>query len=67
MVGIIEGVEKIFVEWMNVLQAREAFQDSLKLFAECLRGKLDFSSIKAWKYGQLGGFLTVRAQYLEFC
>lgn len=47
MVGIIEGVEEIFVKWMNVLQARESFQDSLKLFAEGLRRKLDFSSVKA--------------------
>lgn len=50
MVGIVEGIEKIFVEGMDVYESRESFKDSLEFFAERLRGKLDFSSVKSWKY-----------------
>jgi hypothetical protein len=40
------------VERMNILQAREAIENSLKLFAECFRGELDFSCIEAFAQRQ---------------
>lgn len=50
MVGIVEGIEEVFVERMDVLQPRKPFKDSLELFTECLGGKLDLSSVEAcWR------------------
>lgn len=46
MVGIVEGVEEIFVEWMDVLQTRKAIKNGLQLFTECLGGELDLSGVE---------------------
>lgn len=35
VIGIVEGIEEIFVERMNILQSWEAIENGLKLFAEC--------------------------------
>ena len=48
MVRIVKCVEEILVEWVNILQPREAIEDCLKFFAECFRGELDFSGIEAF-------------------
>lgn len=46
VVGIVQGVEKILVERMNVLQPWKAVEDGLELFAECFGGKLDLSCVE---------------------
>lgn len=47
MVGIIEGIEEIFVKWVDVLKPRKAIEYGLKLFAERFGCELDFTSIEA--------------------
>jgi hypothetical protein len=49
MIGIIERVQEIFVEWMYVLEAGKAIEDDLKFLAESFGGELDFSSIEAYE------------------
>ena len=46
MVGIVQSIEKIFVERVDVLESRKAVEYCLKFFAEGLGGKLDFSSVE---------------------
>lgn len=52
VVGIIEGIEKIFVERVNVLQPWKAVEDGLELLAECFRRELDLSRVKVCKLCQ---------------
>lgn len=47
MVGIVECVEEILVEWVNVLQTRETVEDGAKLFRKGLLGELDLSSVES--------------------
>lgn len=47
MVGIVEGVEEILVEWVDVLQTRETVEDGAKLFRKGLLGELDLSSVES--------------------
>ena len=49
MVGIVEGIEEVFVERVYILKAWEAVENGLEFFGERLGGELDFSSIKACK------------------
>jgi hypothetical protein len=46
MVGIVEGVEQVFVERMNVLQARKAVEDERELFSEGLLCEFNFAGIE---------------------
>jgi hypothetical protein len=48
MVGIVEGIEKIFVERMDILQAGKSVQDEGELFCECLLREFDFSGIEIY-------------------
>lgn len=48
MIGVVEGVEKVFVERMNILQPWKAIEDGLKFFAKCFRGKLDLSCVESF-------------------
>jgi hypothetical protein len=47
VVGIVKGVQKIFMEGMYVLEARESIENGLEFFAKGFRGEFDFSSVKA--------------------
>ena len=47
MVGIVESVHEIFVKRVNVLQSREAIEDSLELFCKSFCGELDLSRVKS--------------------
>jgi hypothetical protein len=46
VVGIVEGVEKVLVEGVDVLEAREAVEDGGELFGKRLLGELDLSSVE---------------------
>jgi hypothetical protein len=46
MVGIVEGIEEIFVERMDILQAGKSVQDEGELLCECLLREFDFSGIE---------------------
>ena len=46
MIGIIEGIEEIFVERMDILESREAIEDERQLFGEGFLGELDLSGIE---------------------
>lgn len=46
MVCIVQGVEQIFVEWVNVLQPWEAVEDGLEFLAEGLSCELDLSRVE---------------------
>ena len=67
MIGIVKGVQEIFVERMNVLQSREAIEDSLKLFAKCFRCELDFSCIEAFAQRQQLFIVPFHMAHLLFC
>jgi hypothetical protein len=47
MIGIVEGIKQVFVEWVDVLESRKAVQDGLELFTERFGGKFDLSSVEA--------------------
>ena len=47
MVGIIQGVQKILVKWVDVLKSGEALEDLSELLREGFLGELDFSSIES--------------------
>jgi len=47
VVGIVECVEKILVEWVDVLKTRETLEDGAKLLREGLLGELDLSSVES--------------------
>jgi hypothetical protein len=47
MVGIVEGVEEILVEWVDVLQTRETVEDGAKLLRKGLLGELDLSGVES--------------------
>jgi len=46
MIRIVERVHQILVEWMNVLQSREAIENGQELFTESLLRKFHLSGIK---------------------
>jgi hypothetical protein len=46
MVGIVEGVEEIFVEGMDVLQPREAVKNERKLLGEGFLCKFNLSGVE---------------------
>lgn len=46
VVGIVEGIDQVFVKRMDVLQARKTLEYGAKLFRKGLLGKLDLSGIK---------------------
>ena len=46
VVGVVQGVEEVFVEGMNVLEAWKAVEDCLQLFAKSLGGVLNFADIE---------------------
>ena len=46
-VGIVKGVEEVFVEWVYVLQSREGGDDCLELLSESLCGVFDLSDVEA--------------------
>ena len=54
MVGIVECVQQIFVEWVDVLESGEAVEDRLELLTEGLRGELDFSGVETCKMSVVG-------------
>lgn len=49
VVGIVEGVEKILVERVDVLEAREALEDGAELFREGFLGELDLTRVECYK------------------
>jgi hypothetical protein len=46
VVGVVQGVEEIFVEGVDVLKTGETIEDQRKLFGECFLGKFDLSGVK---------------------
>jgi hypothetical protein len=46
MIGIVEGVQEIFMEWMNVLEPWKAVQYQRELFCKCLLCVFNLSSIE---------------------
>lgn len=46
MVGIVKRIQKILVEWMDILKTWEAIENQRDLLAESLLRKLDLSGIK---------------------
>ena len=46
MVGVVEGVEQVFVERMNVLQTRKAAEDERELLGEGLLREFNFSGVE---------------------
>lgn len=48
MVGIVEGIEKILVKRVDILQTREVVEDQGELLAEGFLCELDFSGIEIW-------------------
>jgi hypothetical protein len=46
MVGIVQGVEEIFMERMDVLEAGETLEDGAKFLGEGLLGELDLSGVE---------------------
>lgn len=49
MVGIIERVEQIFMEGVDILEAREAIEDERELLGECFLSELDLSGVEIYK------------------
>lgn len=47
MVGIVECVEEILVEWVDVLQTRETVEDGAKLLRKGLLCELDLSCVES--------------------
>ena len=46
MVGIVKGVEEVFVERVDILKSREAVQYQLELLCERLLREFDLSCIE---------------------
>lgn len=49
MVGIVEGIEKIFVERVDILKTWESIEDQRELLGEGLLGELDLTGIEIWE------------------
>jgi hypothetical protein len=62
VVGIIERIEEVFVEGMNILQAREAIKDGLELLAERFRREFDLASVKTWQQSVSQILLKIKAK-----
>lgn len=48
MVGIVEGVEKILVEWMDILESWESVENERNLLAESLLCELDLAGVEVY-------------------
>ena len=48
MVGVVEGIEEIFVERVDILEAGESIQDERKLLCKCLLCEFDLSCIEIY-------------------
>ena len=46
MVGIVEGIQEIFMKRMNILESRKAVQYQRELFRKCFLGVFDLPSIE---------------------
>ena len=46
MISIVKGVEKVFVEGVDILEARETVEYGLKLFAKGLGCEFDFARVE---------------------
>ena len=49
MIGIVESIQEILVEWMNILKPWKAIQYQWELFCKCLLSIFDLSSIEICK------------------
>jgi hypothetical protein len=50
VVGVVEGIEEIFVERVDILEAGESVQDERELFCKCLLCEFDLSGIEIYDY-----------------
>lgn len=50
VVGVVEGIEEIFVEGVNILETGESIQNKLEFFGESLLREFDFSGVEIWDY-----------------
>jgi hypothetical protein len=46
VVGIVESIEEVFVEGMDILQARETVEDGLELLTKRLGSKFNLASVE---------------------
>jgi len=46
MIGIVEGIEEVFMERMDILEAGESVQDEGELLCECLLREFDLSGVE---------------------
>ena len=64
MVGIVECVEQILVEWVDVLQARKALEDKAEFFRKSLLSELDLSHIEVANTADLKVFVDNLLSFL---
>ena len=66
MVGIVKGVEQIFVERVDVLKAREPIKDGRELLRKGLCGVFDLTNVKGYRKSDSNPLINPIQTYLEF-
>jgi len=66
MVGIVKGVEQIFVERVDILKTRETVKDGRELLGKGLCGVFDLANVEGYHASDLNPLFVSIYTYLGF-